>query len=670
MAKWLFIPQPVEVHETEGHHLISQRLTIVLPAAADEQDLFAARWFQDELHGYQGVMLPLEKRYAADHPGPTITLARRERDAALLAGEAIPELQPQGYFLRIREDDILLVGEDAPGLYYAVQTLLQLINQAGRTLPLLTITDYPALPVRGVMLDISRGKVPTLDTLLEAVELLAAWKINQFQLYIEHAFCWPGHPTISKGYDPLTADDIIAIDAACVLRHIEFVPNLQSFGHQGHLLRQRKYVHLAESDQKWTLAPTEPETYTLLDELYAEFLPNFRSHQLNVDADETWDLGQGKSAALVKETGLGRVYLQHILRLRELAAKYDHRIMFWGDVILNAPELISEIPTDVTVLQWDYRETPDEENVRKFARAGIPFYVCPSTQGHLSFFPRLRIARHNIGAMAAYAVRYGARGLLNTDWGDAGHSNLQGLSYYSYAFGAAESWNPGHTADFDAAYGRLLFGDDGDQLIGVMKMLERVANPAEGLSVDDFIVYHQGFLQGTAYREQLTPAAAETMRDNARQAQAQLKRLRVRTRYPLVIEELWLAALQDSLLGEKALLAVEFHQRYADLRARNDLSGLKALAREMRTRLRKLAKATATVPKTFSMLWMARSHASGLKEMTDYQQAVSADLLAAADWLRNAARLAKRSGVVPPLPEKSDHWAPEFESPNGLIVRK
>ncbi len=89
---------------------------------------------------------------------------------------------------------MLLVGGDAPGLFYAAQTIAQLIYQAGRMLPLLTILDYPALPVRGVMLDVSRGKVPTLETLLEVVEVLASWKINQFQLYIEHAFHWPSHP--------------------------------------------------------------------------------------------------------------------------------------------------------------------------------------------------------------------------------------------------------------------------------------------------------------------------------------------------------------------------------------------------------------------------------------------------------------------------------------------
>lgn len=669
MAGWFFIPQPVEVQEDAGHFSLGQRLTIVLPAAADEQDLFAARWLQSEIHGYTGISVPLEKRMANNHPGPAIVLARAERDAAFLALDPLPALRAQGYYARIDAERMLLLGEDAPGLFYAVQTIAQLICQAGKMLPRLTILDHPALPVRGVLLDVSRGKVPTLETLLEVVEILAGWKINQFQLYIEHAFHWPSHPLIAKGYDPLSADDLLAVDAACAQRHIDFVPNLQSFGHQGHLLRLPKYAPLAESDEQWTLAPSEPGSYALLDDLYAEFLPNFRSHLFNVDADETWDLGSGKSAARVAEVGLGRVYLEHILRLRELAAHYGRRIMCWGDVILSAPELIPELPDDMIVLCWDYNAQPNEAHVRQFAEAGKPFYVCPSVHGFGAFFPRQRIARQNIRAHAAYGVQYGARGLLNTDWGDAGHSNLQGLSYYGYAFGAAESWRPGSTEHFDVAFGRLFFGTDGPGIMAVMQLLERVDDPAEGITVADFQAYHQPFLQGVDFRDTLTPEATEIMRASAKQALGQLKRLRVRTRYPLVIEELWMAALQDHHFAEKAALAVTFHRRYADVRARNDLNGLKALKRAMRAPLRRLAKMTAAVPRQFALLWQARAHTSGLHEMTEYQLTVPADLLAAEEWLTDAYAAARRTGRVPPLPEATAAWRPECESPNGLILR-
>ncbi len=115
-------------------------------------------------------------------------------------------------------------------------------------------------------------------------------------------------------------------------------------------------------------------------------------------------------------------------------------------------------------------------------------------------------------------MQYGARGLLTTDWGDAGHSNLQGLSYYGYVFGAAESWHPDGTDNFDEAFGRLFFGTDGPGIMAVMQLLERVADPADGITVADFQAYHQPFLQGVEYQDKLTPAAVEIMRASAKQA--------------------------------------------------------------------------------------------------------------------------------------------------------
>jgi len=58
------------------------------------------------------------------------------------------------------------------------------------------------------MLDVSRGKVPTLPTLFGLVDGLAAHKYNQLQLYVEHTFQIASHPDISAGVDPLTTDDI------------------------------------------------------------------------------------------------------------------------------------------------------------------------------------------------------------------------------------------------------------------------------------------------------------------------------------------------------------------------------------------------------------------------------------------------------------------------------
>jgi len=96
----------------------------------------------------------------------------------------------EGYELTISKNGIEISFHETGGLRAAAATLRQLLRQYGRKLPCLKIRDWPDFPRRGVMLDISRGRVPKLETLLELVEHLADFKINELQLlYRTHV--WP-----------------------------------------------------------------------------------------------------------------------------------------------------------------------------------------------------------------------------------------------------------------------------------------------------------------------------------------------------------------------------------------------------------------------------------------------------------------------------------------------
>jgi hexosaminidase len=111
--------------------------------------------------------------------------------------------RPQSYRLVINERGISVTGADEAGLFYGVCTLQQILGLVARknaggppALPGLQIVDWPDLAHRGVMLDISRDRVPTMDTLYELVDMLAGWKINQLQLYTEHTFAYQGHEVV------------------------------------------------------------------------------------------------------------------------------------------------------------------------------------------------------------------------------------------------------------------------------------------------------------------------------------------------------------------------------------------------------------------------------------------------------------------------------------------
>ena len=242
------------------------------------------------------------------------------------------------------------------------------------------------------MLDVSRDKVPTLDTLLKLVDMLADWKINHVELYTEHTFAYLKHEAVWKDASPMTGEDILLLDKYCRERFIELTPNQNSFGHMHRWLINPEYKHLAESpdgfDTPWgtrfegpfSLCPLDPGSLELLSGLYDELLPHFTSGLLNVGLDETFDLGQGRSREECERRGAGRVYLDFLLKIYDQITRHGHKMLFWGDIILHHPELIAELPKDVVVLEWGYEaDHPFKEHWGKFAATGLDFWVCPGT---------------------------------------------------------------------------------------------------------------------------------------------------------------------------------------------------------------------------------------------------------------------------------------------------
>ncbi len=366
--------------------------------------------------------------------------------------------QPQGYRLMITPDALTLVAHDPAGRFYGLATLLQIVRQAwldgeveALDLPCLIVDDWPDFLARGVMLDVSRDKVPTMSTVLALVDRLAEWKINQFQLYMEHTFAYSRHREVWQAASPFTADEIRTLDQFCRARHVDLVPNQNSFGHMHRWLKLPRYAPLAElyghAVQHWwgsdlfSVCPLDPDTLALFHELYSELLPNFSSGLFNVGCDETWDLGSGRSKAECERIGTGRVYLDYLLKIQREVSAHGRRMQFWGDIILQHPELVPELPDDVIALAWGYEaDHPFETQAGLFARAGREFYVCPGTSSWCSLAGRTTNAIENLRNAIGNGLRFGATGVLNTDWGDRGHWQPLPVSDLGYAYGAALSW--------------------------------------------------------------------------------------------------------------------------------------------------------------------------------------------------------------------------------------
>ncbi|MEK7767270.1 MAG: family 20 glycosylhydrolase, partial [bacterium] len=463
-SRLVLLPAPRRLRARPGVFIAGPGRRIALPAGpADLRPalLFAGRRLQQALRAAAKVDWPLWAGRDDSLDGARFVLdPRRVR-------------HDEGYELVIAPRGITLTARTPRGILHGVRTLTQILEQTGSRLPALAIADEPDFAHRGVMLDVSRDKVPTMRTLYELVDLLASWKLNQIQLYTEHTFAYRNHREVWKDASPLTGEEILALDAYCRERGVELVPNQNSFGHLHRWLELPRYKPLAEApdgcETVWgpmkhpfSLNPTDPRSLALLREWFDELLPHFSSRQFNVGCDETIDLGKGRSKALADKIGVGRVYLDFLLKLHREVKSRGRKMQFWGDIILHHPELVRRLPRDLVAMEWGYEwNHPFNQDCARFRKAGIPFYVCPGTSSWTTITGRTRNMKGNIDNAAENGRRFGAIGMLNTDWGDQGHWQYQPISYAGFAYGAAAgwSWQANRRIDLAAALDHFAFRD-------------------------------------------------------------------------------------------------------------------------------------------------------------------------------------------------------------------
>lgn len=352
------------------------------------------------------------------------------------------------------------------GVRHGLATLAQLLRQFGRALPAGEVRDAPAFAVRGVMLDVSRCRVPTMEHLFETVDLLASLKFNHLQFYTEHAFAYAGHEEVWRGCSPLTPAEVRTLDEHCRERGIELAANQNCFGHMARWLKHERYSQLAETHGDWmfdvwprsgpfSLCPANPGSLALVEDLLGQLLPCFTSPLVNIGCDETFDVGFGRSKAEVEQRGRAAVYAEFVSKVAAIARRHAKRSLFWADIALRDPEALALFPRDMTALAWGYEpETPFARWREAVEQAGLSCWACPGTSSWCSITGRAAERRANLAAAASS----GCAGFLLTDWGDFGHHQQWPITLAALAQGAEAAWS-GSVEHSDAAASLFVLGD-------------------------------------------------------------------------------------------------------------------------------------------------------------------------------------------------------------------
>ena len=648
------IPQPRQL-TANGETFRLERAHIVLADSRSEEDRFAATDFVADVKqvGISSKTRGRRGRKAILIGVSSLPVVKRALEALKI--EVPANLNEEGYVLYAGAHGVIVGGGSPAGTLYGLQTLKQLVRGDGPNafIPGVHIVDWPAMRWRGVSDDISRGPVPTVDYIKRQLRTFAAYKLNLHSFYMEHAFSSETHPLIGPAGGSLTPAEIRELVAYAKRYHIELVPEQQTFGHLHKALKLEKYNPLAETPYGDVLSPQQEGSYELIADWYRELDELFPSQFFHIGADETFELGQGQSREAARTRGVGAVYFEHLNRVRELLKPYNRKLIFWGDIALNHPELIGSIPKDLIVANWDYSARDSfAARIDPFKNAGLQQLVCPGVSGWNQIFPNVDVSSKNIINFVRDGQNAGAIGMLNTTWDDDGETLFE-MSWYGIVLGAAASWQAGIVDQnkFDADFDWAFFRNDGDQFVKAIRALGSV-NTTLGIRTSNEVFWRDPF---TNEFQNDARANAEKIRQMRLQVETVLESLlrnrKLARRNASMVPALILAAERFDHLGRRAQtvekLSREYWEAYLNLGDRVRVRRLRRYSSPIYNQLREMTEELAELRAGYRAQWLAENRPYWLDSVLARYDHAMGEWLAKSRDLGEALRNYETTSTLP-----------------------
>ncbi|HEY0528250.1 MAG TPA: beta-N-acetylhexosaminidase [Gemmatimonadaceae bacterium] len=485
------IPQPREMSVNGAAVSVSNGISIARPSNAD--DRFAASDLATALKD-RGIRVVTGESGS----GTQVVLIRADAStaASLLRRHSThfdAAMHDEGYVIIPDGNRLVVIGATAAGVFYGAQTVKQLVTGDGAQAKLYraTIRDWPAMRYRGFHDDISRGPVPTLDFQKKQIRTLAAYKVNFFSPYYEHTLAYESNPLIAPPGGAMTHADVKELVAYAANYHVDIIPEQEAFGHLHHILKYEIYSSLGETPHGHVLAPGQPGSLPLIRQMFAEIISLFPSHFVHLGADETFELGRGQTAERVRTMGIGTVYLDFLRQIVDALRPSGKKFLFWGDVALSSPELVSTIPKDLIAVPWVYgADTSYVRFIKPFRDVGMETWVAPGVSSWNRVYPNNANALVNIQRFVRDGQALGATGMINTSWDDDGEA-LFNQTWYGDLFGAAAAWQSGESSidAFASSYGRVFHGDVSGKIDEAQRRLSAAYNLLATAKIGDATNY-------------------------------------------------------------------------------------------------------------------------------------------------------------------------------------
>jgi hexosaminidase len=417
-----------------------------------------------------------------------------ELTSGAISNSVSPELAKQAYRLEIRQGLVKITSSAEAGLFYGIQSLLQLLKplkSGGFSLPEGIITDWPDLELRILHWD-TKHHQDRIETLKRFIDQSAYFKANAIALEIEDKYEFPSHPVIGAP-GAFTKAQMHELTSYAKERFIQLIPMVQAPAHMAYVLKHKEFEHLKADGSNYQICMCDEEAMRLIQDMYQDMIDATPGvDYFLVSTDEVYFAGIcDKCKNEYNEKNRSQAWVDYAVRMNKWMSERGRRMISWIEYPL-LPEDIHKLPSDmidgVLILDWI-----DELN-----KAGIQQLNYNSIQGSEYLFPNYFPTRfqeseikgnlYGVSVSGVNALNKGANllGSFTAAWDDSGLHNE--LFWLGWVTGTQYAWSVGkpaleqNTADFMDAF----YGYGSPDMVEVYRLLENGARFYEDLW-DDII---------------------------------------------------------------------------------------------------------------------------------------------------------------------------------------
>jgi hexosaminidase len=384
-----------------------------------------------------------------------------------------PALSEQGYLLRVTQERVEITGNGRQGLFYGVQSLLQLLRrnaEGSLILPECVIRDWPGVQLRFVHWD-TKHHQKRMETMKRLIDWHAFFKVNMIALEIEDKYEYPRHQVIGAP-GAYTKAELQELTLYALERYIQIVPDVQAPAHMAYVLKHKEFAHLkADPESNYQACMCNPEAINLIFDMYQDMIDATPGvDYFLVSTDEIYYAGIcDKCTRPYNPENRSLAWAEYAVKAHDWLAERGRRMIAWVEYPLLSKDIAILPPDLINGVMGSNQAFIDMQK-----KAGIRQLAYSSIQGSERLFSNYFSANYmGISHTVRDGIAAGADpiGSFAAAWDDSGlHEEVFHLGWATvtqYAWNAYGPTMEQTVADFMDVF----YGQQSPDMTSVYKML-------------------------------------------------------------------------------------------------------------------------------------------------------------------------------------------------------